>query len=119
VGETNAASRIKVGADVLPWWPASGVYLLVEPEPAPPVDRIDVRGVAGTWSAVSVPVASGLSTAEVGQRISYCFLDDDPVATAERLRPVLARRWREHGVTPLLAGSFHTVVPHEWHRHLP
>ena len=27
---TVAAPRIKVGADVLPWWPARGVYLLVE-----------------------------------------------------------------------------------------
>ena len=60
-----------------------------------------------------------LATAQVGQRITYCFLDDDPVATAERLRPVLERRWSDTGVTPLLAAPFHPVVPRDWQRHLP
>src|SRR4051794_39879327 len=30
-----AAPRVKVGADVLPWWPATGVYLLIEQGDAP------------------------------------------------------------------------------------
>ena len=55
VRETNAAPRIKIGADVLPWWPASGVYLLVEQGHAPATGLIDVPGVAGTWSAVALP----------------------------------------------------------------
>ena len=119
VHETNAAPRIKIGADVLPWWPASGVYLIVEQGHATATGLTDVPGVAGTWSAVALPADPGVATAEVGQRITYCFLDDDPVATAERLRPVLERRWSDTGVTPLLAGPFHTVVPREWDRYLP
>ena len=31
----SAAPRVKVGADVLPWWPVKGVYLLLERGDAP------------------------------------------------------------------------------------
>ena len=117
--ETDAAPRIKIGADVLPWWPASGVYLIVEQGHATATGLSDVPGVAGTWSAVAVPADPEVATAEVGQSITFCFLDGDPVATAERLRPVLERRWSDTGVTPLLAAPFHTVVARDWHRHLP
>ena len=108
VQEMNAAPRIKIGADVLPWWPASGVYLIVEQGHAAATGLADVPGVAGTWSALAVPVDSGFSTAEVGQRITYCFLDGDPVATAKRLRPVLERRWSDTGVDAAARGP----VPH-------
>jgi hypothetical protein len=120
VCERRADPCVKVGADVLPWWPASGVFLLVESGVArATTELIDVRGVAGTWSAVAVRVDPDVSTAPVGQRITYCFLDDDPVATAEQLGPVLARRWNETGVTPLLAAPFHIVEPRAWDRYLP
>ena len=33
----DAAPRVKVGADVLPWWPVSGVYLLLERGDAPAI----------------------------------------------------------------------------------
>jgi hypothetical protein len=119
VRETSAAPDFKIGADVLPWWPASGVYLLVETGHTAATGLIDVPGVAGTWSAEAVPADPDLATAEVGQRITYCFLDGEPVAVAERLRPVLERRWSDTGVTPLFAGPFHVVVPRDWDRYLP
>jgi hypothetical protein len=118
----RAAPRVKVGADVLPWWPVLGGYLLVERAPATDraatTDLLEVHGVAGIWSASAV-TAPRMSTAEVGQRITYCFLDDDPVATALRLRPVLESRWSASGIEPLFAAPFHSVVPHEWGRHVP
>ena len=118
--EILAAARVNVGADVLPWWPATGVYVLVEQGgDATPAGLVDVPGVAGTWSAVSEPAAPGVSTAPVGQRITYCFLDDDPVATAARLRPALEARWDDAGATALLAAPFHIVVPRDWDRYLP
>ncbi len=120
VCERRADPLVKVGADVLPWWPASGVFLLVESGVArATTELIDVPGVAGTWSAIAVPVSPDFSTAPVGQRITYCFLDDDPVAIAEQLEPVLERRWNETGVTPLLAAPFHIVEPREWDRYVP
>jgi hypothetical protein len=117
-----AAPRVKVRADVLPWWPVRGMYLLLETletgAPAP-TDLLDVDGVAGVWSATSHSVHSGATKLVEGQTISYAFLDDDPVATASRLRPALEQRWSGGDIQPLLAAPFHTVVPHEWDRYLP
>lgn len=112
-----AAPRAKLGSDVLPWCPAKGVYLLIEEGAASATRLADVPGVAGLWSASSVP--TDFSTAGGGQQIIYCFLDDDPVATAGRLRRVLEQRWAVAGIQPLLAAPFYPVVPYEWSRHLP
>ncbi len=115
-----AAPRIKIGADVLPWWPMRGVYLLVERGEAPVDDLLEVPGVAGAWWGPASPVGPPFTPADIeGLRITYCCLDDDPPATAERLRPALEKRWAGAGVVPLLAAPFHALVPHDWERHLP
>jgi hypothetical protein len=116
-----AAPRIKVGADVLPWWPPRGVYLLLERGAAPVSDLIQVPGVAGVWSATGVPKGEPFSIGadNTGLQITYCYLDDDPVDTAERLRPVVEKRWADAGVVPLLAAPFLTIVPYEWGRYVP
>lgn len=112
-----AAPRVKLGADVLPWWPARGIYLLVESGSAKQDGLTDVGGVAGLWHGASAP--SAFADLEAGQQITYLFLDGDPVETAERLKPVLQRRWERSGVRPLLAAPFYTIVPHEWDRYVP
>ena len=124
-----AAPRIKIGADVLPWWPLQGGYLLIEQGRAPARDLIDVPGVGGAWWGSTsqldrefAAVANQMATADVvatEQQITYCFLDDDPVATAERLCPVLEKRWANNGIEPLLAAPFHPVVGYEVDRNLP
>lgn len=114
-----SAPRVRVGADVLPWWPVRGVFLLVEQKAAPVTELLDVEGVAGLWSASATNVDSKLANARPGQCITYCFLDDDPVETGRRLQPVLARRWQDSDVQPLLAAPFYAVVPHEWDRYVP
>jgi hypothetical protein len=114
-----AAPRVKVGADVLPWWPVRGVFLMVEKGSAAPEPLLKVDGVAGVWSASSRTVDAKLASAQGGQFITYCFLDDDPVETAGRMRPVLADRWGQWGVEPLFAGPFFAVVPYEWDRYVP
>ena len=119
VSDVAAAPRVKVGADVLPWWPVKGVYLLLERGAAPATDLTEVPGVAGVWSASAVPTDPLYGTAEPGQQITYCFLDDDPVDVAQRVRPVLEQRWDASGSEPRLAAPFHTLVPHEWSRYLP
>lgn len=118
VAAKAAAARIKVGADVLPWWPCRGVYLLLEDGSAPAAELLDVDGVGGVWSATSTAVP-GFIKAEAGQQITYCFLDDDPVAAARRLRPVLEKRWSKTGAVPHLAAPLQLVVPYEWDRHVP
>jgi hypothetical protein len=122
VNAKAAAPRVKIGADVLPWWPARGVYVLLETgtdTSRAPTDLVDVDGVAGVWSAASLAVDASLASAPAGQTLSYCFLDEDPVVAAGRLRPALEKRWSDGVVTPLLAAPFHTVVPHEWDRYVP
>jgi hypothetical protein len=114
-----AAPRVKVGADVLPWWPVRGVYLLLERGDLPADALLDVDGVAGVWSAPAMDVDPRLASAKAGQTLTYCFLDDDPVVTAERLRPVLTERWEQAHVAPLLAAPFYPLIPHEWDRYVP
>jgi hypothetical protein len=114
-----AAARVKVGADVLPWWPVRGVYLLLESGMTAPPDLSQVEGVAGVWSASSQSVPSSLASAPAGQTISYFFLDDDPVLTAQRIRHALETRRSASGAEPLLAAPFYPIVAHEWDRYLP
>lgn len=113
VQSKRAAARIRVGADVLPWWPLTGVFLLIEEGTATDTSMLlDVDGVGGVWSTSA--------TEQPGQHLTYCFLDDHPVATAQRLGPLLTRQWQDTTDTaPLLAAPFHTVVPYEWDRYVP
>ncbi|OBG31903.1 hypothetical protein [Mycobacterium sp. E3198] len=119
VRDKAAAPRVKVGADVLPWLPVRGAFLLVERGSAAVAPLLDVDGVAGVWSALSREVDARLASAEANQSITYCFLDDDPIAAAERLRPVLAARWAAHRAEPVFAAPFFAVVPYEWDRYVP
>jgi hypothetical protein len=117
---TIAAPRIKVGSDTLPWWPAKGVYVLIERGGTPASELVDVPGVGGAWWGGTLPMRPPYTTtANIGLQLTYCFLDDDPVQTAERLRPVLEKRWAGSGIEPLLAAPFHVIVPYEWDRFLP
>jgi hypothetical protein len=120
VDGSAAAPRAKAGSDVLPWWPARGVYLLVERGSAEPTDLLDTPGVAGVWWAAGDFVGAPHSTADnSGLQITYCYLDGDPVETAGQLRAPLDKRWAGTGLTPLLAAPFHALVPLEWERYLP
>jgi hypothetical protein len=115
-----ANPHAKVGADVLPWFPARGVYLVIERGDAPAAHLAEVPGVAGVWWGSAVPLDVPYATADnAGLQYAYCFLDDDPVVTAAGLRPVLEARWSDAGVAPLFAAPFHVLVPHEWERYLP
>jgi hypothetical protein len=114
-----AAPRVKVGSDVVPWLPVRGAYVLVERGSAAVHPLVEVEGVAGVWSALSRQVDGNLASVQGEQSITYCFLDDDPIATAERLRPVLSARWAESDIEPLFAAPFFAVVPYEWDRYVP
>jgi hypothetical protein len=114
-----AAPRVKVGADVLPWWPIRGMYVLLERGAAAADSLLDVDGVAGVWTASTLAVDAKMASAPAGQSITYYFLDDDPIAVAELLRPELEKRWNDGAAEPLLAAPFHIVVPYEWGRFVP
>jgi hypothetical protein len=115
-----AAPRIKVGADVLLWWSAKGVYFIIERGGASVADLLDVPGVGGAWWGAAVPLEPPYNTRDnAGLHVSYLFLDDDPPAVGERLRPRLEERWSTTSVEPLLAAPFHSLVAYEWDRYLP
>lgn len=114
-----AGPRVKIGSDVLPWLPVRGAFLLVERGTMPSTNLVDVDGVAGVWSGSALDVDASLASTQPGQWITYCFLDDDPIATAQRLQPMLQAGWGESGTEPLLAAPFHVVVPYEWDLYVP
>lgn len=110
-----AAPRICVGADVIPWRPAHGIYLIVEEGDSSPEGLIDVPGVAGIWwyqGAIYPDSSTDL-------QITYCFLDDEPLTVAKTLNERMNERWASGMVKARLASPFYTVVPFDWSRHLP
>ena len=115
----TAAARAVVGADVLPWRPARGAYLLVEDGPAAPDALVEVDGVAGAWWFSGTVSHTPFTIDSRGLHLTLCFLDDDPVAVADRVREPLSARRRAAGTTLLFAAAFHTIAPFEWGRHLP
>ncbi|MBV5244925.1 MULTISPECIES: hypothetical protein [Mycolicibacterium] len=117
VGDKSASPRIKVGADVLPWWPVLGVVLLLERETHRNDDLLEVDGVAGVWTTSTSVTHGAFADTPQGQHLTYCFLDDDPVVTARRMDAVLRDRWTDG--EPLLAAPFYPVTPHQWDRRVP
>lgn len=114
-----AAPRAVAGADVIPWRPALGVYVMIEQGNASPESLIDVPGVAGIWWFDGSVEGSGMGAGSAGKQITYCFLDEDPAACAAALGERMQARWAAGAVTGLLAAPFYTVVPFDWGRHLP
>jgi len=115
-----AAPRIKIGADVLLWWAAKGVYFMIERGGGSVADLLDVPGVGGAWWGEAVPLEPPFNTRDnSGLHVSYLFLDDEPANVAKRLRARLEERWSNAGNEPLLAAPFHSLVAYEWDRYLP
>ena len=114
-----AAPRAVAGADVIPFRPALGVYLIVEKGRASPADLIDIPGVAGVWWHHGSKSPDRYGGDARGLQITYCYLDADPVAAAGALGDAMLRRWASGEVEGLLAAPFYAIVPFEWARHLP
>jgi hypothetical protein len=107
------------GADVIPWRPAQGVYLLIERGQAPADVLAGVPGVAGVWWYHGDLAPAPYSTDARGLQVTYCYLEDDPVVMAERLGVAVRRRWASGDLVGLLAAPFHTLAPFDWSRYLP
>ena len=123
---TTAAGRVLVGGAVMPWYPCSGVYLLVEraagPEPArpgTPDELMAVPGVAGAWTYAGTEPRHPRLASTAGLAMTVCYLDRSPTDVAADLAPVLGDRWSDGSRTPLLAAPFEMVVADGWDRHLP
>jgi len=111
----RASERAVVGADVLPWRPALGAYLLVDEGSGAPDSIVDVEGVAGAWWFTGTVSHTPFTIDSRGLQLTLCFLDDDPVAVADRV----GERMRNDATSRRLAAAFQTIVPFDWGRHLP
>ena len=116
---TAAAPRAVAGADVMPWRPARGVYVLIEEGEASPASLVEAPGVAGVWWHRGCEAPGGFLGGGTGRQITLCYLDEDPLAGAGALGELVRRRWASGAVRGLLAAPFHTLVPFEWGRYLP
>lgn len=114
-----AAERAVAGADVIPWRPALGVYLIIEEGQASPASLVEIPGVAGIWWYHGAAAPAPYNHDARGLQVSYCFLDADPIAAAEKLGEAMQSRWASGAVKGLLAAPFLAVVPFEWTRYLP
>lgn len=115
----SAAARVVAGADVIPWRPCLGVYLVFEEGDAPAEDLIDIPGVAGIWRYRGVEGEAGFGNDSVGKQMTYCYLDEDPVAVAGALGERVKQRWASGTIKGLLAAPFQAAVPFEWDKYLP
>ena len=106
---TEAAGRVLISAEAVPYRPNFGVYVIVEElAEGSPFDLdlsplVAVPGVAGAW------------VFGAGRRqISVCFLDDAPLGVADGLRPALVKRWADSSSRAVFAGPLETIVPWRW-----
>jgi hypothetical protein len=113
-----AAARAVAGADVIPWRPCHGVYLVFEQGQASPEALADLPGVAGVWWYHGAK-SSEFDSDAGGLQITYCYLDEDPVDCAGALGEAMRQRWASGEVRGLLAAPFYSLVPFDWTRHLP
>ena len=121
--------RGTLGAYVLPWWPASGIYLTIEPAAADDMEReaqanalarlVALDGVAGAWRYVGARRDLSPLACRREQSVVVFYLYEDPILVADQLGAALEREWRTTGVDAQFAAPFHIVRPLEWDRHLP
>jgi hypothetical protein len=115
------APRVHIGEEVVPYKPNHGAYVIVEHVDDVAViddwvtaqhrampELMQVPGVIGLWSFASTG-AYGVQRTRA--RASMIYLDDDPIAVAERLDSLLVRRWKGAPVHPMLAGPFRSLHP--------
>lgn len=115
-----SAPRVLVGADVLPWRPSRGVYLLLERGAPTAIERLlDVAGVAGAWSYDGSSSLHQRLAATDGMHLTVAYLDDDPADVGQTIAEELKGSWSGGHVVPLLAAPFVTVVPWAWDAALP
>jgi hypothetical protein len=110
----HAAPSASVSADVLPFRPARGIYLVVEQDGAWPADAVDallaLDGVAGMWELAPTSIESD-ELSKSGYGVSIVYLDEDPVEVAPSINALL------RGRRPALAAPFVTLQPWEWQEH--
>jgi hypothetical protein len=128
--EAQAAPRVLISDDVVPFRPNRGIYLIVEEvDGSQPQDDslqrlhtevlpelISVPGVAGALAFGTSPAMRRPTFTRGAYRITACYLDADPATVGATLAPVLRRLWKSAPVRPLLAAPFESMMKWDWDR---
>jgi len=108
----RAADGILVGADVLPFRPNRGIYLVVERrhaiEPLTLDGLLTIPGVAGYWRHRGDDDRHPRFASASALAITVIYLHDDPVAVAGSLAAAVETTWRPDSL--LLAGPFERAI---------
>jgi hypothetical protein len=123
--ERHAAASASVTADIVPYRPNRGMYLVIEQldnasEPAAwsaeHVEKLlGIDGVAGMWTFASAALRPDRFD-NVPFGVAVCYLDGEPVDVAGPVADVVDARWKEAPVIPELAAPFVAVRAWEWER---
>jgi hypothetical protein len=134
--ETHAAPRVLVSAEVVPFRPNRGVYLIVEEllEGTEPEVRdaylqrqsveilpglVSVPGVAGAWAFATTPAIRRPPFTDGAFRMTLCYLDDEPAAVGERLGAHIKRAWKDAPARIVLGAPYESMMSWEWNRFGP
>jgi hypothetical protein len=124
--EAHAAASAFVSADVVPYRPNRGAYLIIEQ--ADPVSEgarwssghvdalLAIDGVAGLWSFAPTALRPD-EFSKSGYSVSVCYLDEDPVGVAAPIAAVLAERWEGGAIRPAFGAPFVSLQPFDYERH--
>lgn len=130
--EAHAAPRVLVGADVVPFRPHRGVYLVVEGSGDERWDAhhrqtgaesvqalLGTEGVAGVWTFATSPEMRRENFSPGDHRITLCYLDGDPAEVAGRVDEALRPAWAVAPAPPMLAGPYESIMRWDWERFGP
>jgi hypothetical protein len=110
----HASPRALVSADVVPFRPNRGIYLVVEQGGTWSPDAVDallaLDGVAGMWDFAPTTIESE-EISKSGYGVTVVYLDEDPAEVARPIGELLTTR------APALAAPFVTLEPWTWDRH--
>jgi hypothetical protein len=125
VDAIDAAPRVLISAEAVPYRPNRGAYIVVEDlspvghgtnesgrDAGTAAALLEAPGVAGIWSFVSLEERR-LAWRPGRRRITVCFLDEDPLGVSPALGEIVRRRWPDDAAV-VHAGPLETVLPWHW-----
>lgn len=128
--ESRAAARVLVSAEVVPFRPHRGIYLIVEdaaggsgqggrPQQmhAEILHELNtVPGVAGTWTFATGDAIRSPRFTSGEYRMTVCYLDDEPAAVGTRIGSVLQPLVADPPSHLVLAAPFESMMRWDWNR---
>src|ERR1700677_4899598 len=121
VESVEAAPRVLISAEAVPYRPNLGAYVVVEDLSAGGVDPegipegaalLQLPGVAGVWRFVADPERRP-AWRPGRRRVTVCFLDAPPLTVAPAIGQAVSHGGQGSGAV-IHAGPLETIVPWHW-----